>query len=111
MGAWLVAVRAAGSAPRCPHGATGGHPGAGRPATHDGADVGQLVHAVRQLRPARLVHQRGVAAYLAFPLVVLLLRPLRRLHPLLTMVLAHVAIAPLVVIAFRTGPLDAEQSW
>ena len=50
-------------------------------------------------------------AYLAFPLLAVLFRRLRRLHPCVNFALAHVAIAPLVVISYRTGPLDSAQNW
>ncbi|WP_176445543.1 acyltransferase family protein [Blastococcus mobilis] len=50
-------------------------------------------------------------AYLAFPLLAVLLRPLRRLHPAMNFLLAHLAITPLVVISYRTGPLDWSQNW
>jgi peptidoglycan/LPS O-acetylase OafA/YrhL len=51
------------------------------------------------------------AAYLAFPLLVVLIRPLRRLPAVVLMVLAVGVMAPLVVDAFVVGALDHEQSW
>jgi peptidoglycan/LPS O-acetylase OafA/YrhL len=45
------------------------------------------------------------AAYLAFPLLALLLRPFGRLHPLANLALATLAMAPLVLPAFQHGPL------
>ncbi|WP_369253402.1 acyltransferase family protein [Geodermatophilus amargosae] len=50
-------------------------------------------------------------AYLAFPVLAVLLRPLRRLHPVVNLALAHAALLPLVLVAYRTGPLDWTQDW
>jgi peptidoglycan/LPS O-acetylase OafA/YrhL len=50
-------------------------------------------------------------AYLAFPVLAVALRPLRRLHPVVNLVLAFAAIAPLALIAYTTGPLDSDSNW
>ena len=50
-------------------------------------------------------------AYLAFPVLAVALRPLRGLHPVVNLVLAFAAIAPLALIAYTTGPLDSESNW
>lgn len=51
------------------------------------------------------------AAYLAFPLLAVALLPLRRVHPLVPLALATLAMAPMAVNAFRYGPLDPEVHW
>ncbi|RBY96425.1 hypothetical protein DQ237_07135 [Blastococcus sp. TF02-8] len=51
------------------------------------------------------------AAYLSFPLLALLARPLRRLHPLVTLLAAVLATLPLFLPAFLYGPHDTEVSW
>ena len=50
-------------------------------------------------------------AYLCFPVLALVLYRLRRLHPVVTAVLAVLATAPLVVPAFQEGPRDTEVHW
>ena len=50
-------------------------------------------------------------AYLAFPLLAVVLRPLRRLHPLVNLVLATACLAPLWVSAYTEGLPDDEQNW
>jgi peptidoglycan/LPS O-acetylase OafA/YrhL len=50
-------------------------------------------------------------AYLAFPVLAVLLRPLRHLHPVVNLGLAHAAVVPLALVAYRTGPMDADSSW
>jgi peptidoglycan/LPS O-acetylase OafA/YrhL len=51
------------------------------------------------------------AAYLAFPLVVLVLYRLRRLPAAVLLVAALAAMAPLSVLAFTTGTPDHQQDW
>ncbi|MCA0146211.1 acyltransferase [Blastococcus sp. LR1] len=51
------------------------------------------------------------AAYLAFPLLLVLLRPLRRLPAVALMVLSVATMMPLSVEAFRFGTPDFEQAW
>ena len=50
-------------------------------------------------------------AYLAFPLLALLLRPLRRLHPVVLLVLACAAMLPLYLTSFQDGPPDVDTNW
>lgn len=50
-------------------------------------------------------------AYLAFPVLVLLLRPLHRLPSVLLLLLSVAAMAPLSVMAFVSGPQDFAQPW
>jgi peptidoglycan/LPS O-acetylase OafA/YrhL len=50
-------------------------------------------------------------AYLAFPVLAVVLRPMRRLHPVVNLAFAYAVIAPLALIAYATGPLDAESNW
>jgi peptidoglycan/LPS O-acetylase OafA/YrhL len=50
-------------------------------------------------------------AYLAFPLLALLLRPLRRLPAVVLLTLSCSAMLPLVVIAYGQGTVDHHQSW
>ncbi|MBN1093840.1 acyltransferase [Blastococcus sp. TML/M2B] len=51
------------------------------------------------------------AAYLAFPLLALLLRPLRRLPASVLLVLSVLAVSPLVVIAAVEGPYNSQLPW
>ncbi|MGY1715126.1 acyltransferase family protein [Geodermatophilus sp. SYSU D01106] len=51
------------------------------------------------------------AAYLAFPLLALLVRPLRRLHPAVLMALSVLAMAPLSVESFLHGTPDGATPW
>lgn len=51
------------------------------------------------------------AAYVAFPLLAVLIRPLRSLPAGVLLLLAVLAISPLSVEAFTEGTLDFEQSW
>lgn len=51
------------------------------------------------------------AAYLAFPLLAVVLLPLRRVHALVPLTLATLVMTPMAVVAFRQGPLDPEVHW
>src|SRR3712207_62118 len=50
-------------------------------------------------------------AYLAFPLLALLVRPLLRAHPAVNLVLATAAMSPLAVTSFLHGTDDTEMHW
>jgi peptidoglycan/LPS O-acetylase OafA/YrhL len=50
-------------------------------------------------------------AYLAFPVLALLLRPFLRVHPAANLTLAAAATAPLAIPSFLHGPTDVETSW
>jgi peptidoglycan/LPS O-acetylase OafA/YrhL len=50
-------------------------------------------------------------AYLAFPLLALLLRPLRRLHPVILLGLSGAAMLPLFISAYEYGAPDVVTNW
>lgn len=50
-------------------------------------------------------------AYIFFPVLALLIRPLRRLHPTVTLSLAVAVMAPLFLRSFQEGPHDTATSW
>jgi peptidoglycan/LPS O-acetylase OafA/YrhL len=50
-------------------------------------------------------------AYLAFPLLALAMRPLLRVHPAATLVLATAAMSPLALTSFLHGTDDIEMNW
>jgi peptidoglycan/LPS O-acetylase OafA/YrhL len=111
MAAWLVAVRATGRTPDVY---------TAHPAVTPLSFLQQITMTQMWGRHSMLVASyvpQGWSisaewtAYLAFPLLAVVLRPLRRLHPVVNLVLAYAAISPLAIQAYEMGPLDANQSW
>jgi len=111
MGAWVALLRLQGGDPDVitPH-----------PALDPGSLVGQLTMTQMWGR-ADLIGSSLVlpgwsisaewSAYLAFPLLVVLLRPLRRLPAPVLLGLAMATMAPLSVTAYVTGTPDHAQPW
>lgn len=111
MGAWIWGLRAAGWNADV----LASHPAADVPTLLRQLSMTQLWGEDNLLTASYLVPGWSTSAewlaYLAFPVLAVLLRPLGRLWPGVNLALAHVALLPLVLLAYRTGPLDWQQNW
>lgn len=111
MGGWLWTVRSLG----WPSELVAAHPAADAPNLLRQLTMTQMwgeqdLHGASYVLPGWSISAEW-AAYLAFPVLVLALRPLRHLPAAVLFVFSVAAMGPLSVTSFLWGPQDFTQSW